>query len=68
MLQPADCHFGDQTMQPGPSRLVGVDFASGPKKHSVLSEVQDSIVDGLFALSMENKTDTGVIVSVLGKD
>jgi len=68
MFQPADCYFGDQTMQPGPSRLVGVDCTGGPKKHYVLSQVQDSIVDALFALSIENKTDTSVIVSMLGKD
>ncbi len=68
MFQPADCYFGDQAMQPGPSRLVGMDFAGGSKEHSVLSEVQDSIVDGLFALPIENKTDTSVMVSMLGKD
>ena len=68
MFQPADRQLGDQTMQPGPSGLVGVDFGSGSKKHFVLTEVQDSIVDAFFALSMKNKTDTRAIVSMLGQE
>jgi hypothetical protein len=68
MFQPADCDFGDQTMQPGSSRLVGVNFAGGSKKNYVLSEVQDSMVDALFALSAENKSDASAIVGMFGKD
>jgi len=45
-----------------------VDFAGGSKKHFVLTEFQDPSVGALFALPIENKTDTSVIVSMLGKD
>jgi hypothetical protein len=55
-------------MQPGSSRLVGVDLAGGPKKHFVLTEIQGPSSGAFFAPSVENKTDASAIMGMLGKD
>ncbi len=55
-------------MQSGKARLVGVNFARGPKKQFVLTEVQDFGADCLFASSVENKTDAGPIMRMFGQD
>jgi hypothetical protein len=68
MLQPAICHFGDQTMEPGTSRPVAMNFAGGSKKQFVLTKLHNSSAESLFALSCYNKTDASPIVNVVGKD
>jgi hypothetical protein len=45
-----------------------MNFAVGSKKQFVLTQVHDSAAELLFALSLDNKTDAGPIVNVLGKD
>ena len=45
-----------------------MNFAGGSKKHFVLTQVHDSAADLLFALSLDNITDAGPIMNVLGKD
>lgn len=45
-----------------------MNFAVRSKKRFVLTQVHDSAAEPLFALSLDNKTDAGPIMNVLGKD
>jgi hypothetical protein len=45
-----------------------MNFAVGPEKQFMLTQVHDSAAELLFALSLDNKADARPIMDVLGKD
>ena len=44
-----------------------MNFAGASKKQFVLTQVHHPAAEPLFALSLDNKTDAGVIMNMLGK-
>ncbi len=44
-----------------------MNFAGASKKHFALTQVHDSAAEPFFALSVDNKTDAGLIMNMLGK-
>ena len=68
MVQPCIWHLRNETTKPITPGPVGMDFAGGAKKQFALTQVHDSVAEFLFALSLDNKTDAGPIMNVLGED
>ena len=68
MLQPAIWYIGNEIAESGISIPVRMNFAGCPKKHLVLSKVEDSTANRLFAPTLKNKPDASALMDMLGKD